>query len=390
LYTFGRKRRFSCGYDKSDREFFKIFAAPDGDDQIEVILLTKMRHYILKPMPFFKKMFLIILIPFLVVSCTAPELMNASGLFQASQAQTTSGYVAARADGAPTPTPFLPLPPTPTYLPEFYQTPQPSAPDQSGDGAVSRLPQAEGQINILLLGSDQRVIGGGFRTDTIMLLSINTKKKTASLLSFPRDLFLNIPGWMYQRINTAMFHGGFPLLAETLEYNFGIRPDYYISVGLDAFAQLIDSLGGIDVQVAKTLTDLRGDLGYYTIPAGLNHMDGYTALWYVRSRYSTNDFDRTRRQQEVIQALAAHMISINAFESADEIYEIYSTYVTTNMTWTDIAPLIPLAIIIGDASQIRHYFIGPKEVIPWVTSGGAQVLLPQQDAIMAVIRQMLQ
>lgn len=337
-----------------------------------------------------KNLLFMILIPLLAVSCIAPGLMQESGL---SQVQETGGFVTAQPGAGPTPTPFQPLNPTPTYLPDSYQTPHPSdgtGQSQSGDGAAALLPQADGQINILLLGSDQRVTGGGYRTDTIMLVSINTKKKTASLLSFPRDLYLNIPGWMYQRINTAMFHGGFPLLAETLEYHFGIRPDFYVSVGLDAFAQVIDSLGGIDVQVAKTLTDLRGELGYYTIPAGLNHMDGYTALWYVRSRYSTNDFDRTRRQQEVIQALAARMLSMNVFESADEIYDIYRTYVTTNLTWADIAPLIPVAAKIGDASNIRHYFIGPAEVTPWVTSGGAQVLLPNQDAIMAVIRQMLQ
>jgi len=319
--------------------------------------------------------------------------MNGSEISHSVQAQTSAVYVTAMPDAMPTPTPFLPLPPTPTFLPESYQTPQPSAgnsPEQTGDSAADRLPQSEGQINILLLGSDQRNNEVGFRTDTIILLSINTKKKTASLLSFPRDLYLNIPGWMYQRINTAMFHGGFPLLAQTLDYHFGVRPDYYIYVGLDAFAQVIDSLGGIEVQVAKTLTDQRANFGYYTIPAGQAHMDGSTALWYVRSRYTSNDFDRTRRQQEVIQALAARMISMNALESANEIYDIYRAYVTTNLTWTDIAPLIPVAIKIGDASQIRHYFIGPAEVTPWVTSGGAQVLLPQQNAIMAVIRQMLQ
>ncbi len=346
----------------------------------------------INPMPFSKRLFIFILTPALVISCVVPGLIDVGKTSDSSLLPKANVFVSAALNATPTATPFLPLPPTPIYLPTAFPTPQPSAtpsPKQASDGAAAPLPQAEGQINILLLGSDQRLNEVGFRTDTIMLLSINPKKKTASLLSFPRDLYLYLPGWMYQRINTAMFYGGFPLLAQTLEYHFGIRPDYYIFVGLDAFVQLIDSLGGIDVQVAKTLTDQRSQLGYYTVPAGQVHMDGSTALWYVRSRYSTSDFDRTRRQQEIIQALAARMINMNVFESADEIYDIYRAYVTTNMTWVNIAPLIPVAIKIGDASQIRHYFVGPAEVIPWVTSGGAQVLLPQQNAIMAVIQQML-
>lgn len=82
----------------------------------------------------------------------------------------------------------------------------------------------EGVVNIMVLGSDYRE-SSGYRTDVMMLVSVNTIKQTVSVVSFPRDLYVPIPGWVTQRLNTAMPHGGFQMLADTLDSNFGIRPD---------------------------------------------------------------------------------------------------------------------------------------------------------------------
>ena len=295
-------------------------------------------------------------------------------------------------NSTPTPTPFLPIGPTPTYIPTAFPTLPPTAEgnDTSGEvDPVGLLNIPQDQVNILLLGSDQRVETGGFRTDTIILLSINPSTKTASLISFPRDLYLYIPGWTYQRINTAMFHGGFELLADTLEYNFGVRPSYYVMTYFWAFNDAIDSLGGIDVEVPRALTDYSINDGF-SVPAGLIHMDGSTALLYSRSRYSTSDFDRTRRQQAVLQAILKKLLSMNAIEKADELYEIYDESVTTNLTWSEIAAMVPLAVHFSDTSRIRQFFVGPAEVISWTTPGGAQVLLPRQEQIIAILKQALE
>jgi LCP family protein required for cell wall assembly len=275
-------------------------------------------------------------------------------------------------------------------------TPIPSPPEESRGGstgapwdAVPAAPLAQGgRINILLLGSDQRPYEGGFRTDTIILLSLDPENGSASMVSFPRDLYVYIPGWTYQRINTAMGYGGFPLLAQTLAYNFGVTPNYYVMVNFWAFEQTIDSLGGIDVDVAQTLTDKRNGK-YFTVPAGSYHMDGETALWYVRSRYSTSDYDRTRRQQEAIRALFERILSLNGIERAPELYDIYVENVTTDLNWKVIAPLIPLAAQLSDTSRIHQYYIGASEVTPWTTPGGAQVLLPRQDVIIYLLQQAL-
>lgn len=344
---------------------------------------------------------LLILISF-SVACAFPSLTGvaATGKISIAQQQITITQASQIIASGPTATatPFMPVAPTPTYIPTAFPTPVPTStpappepeepqqkqPEPSDFGPVNH-PQEH--VNILLMGSDQRVGEIGFRTDTIILLSINTKKLTASMVSFPRDLYLYLPGYTYNRINTAMYFGGFPLISQTIEQNFGVHIDHYVLVGLNAFMETIDSLGGIEVQVAETLTDHRTGHGNYTIKAGKVHMDGATALWYARSRYTTSDFDRTRRQQEVIQAIAKRLLSMNGLESADELYDIYHREVTTDMKWLDIAPLIPVAARIGSPDNIQRYYIGRGHVIPWTTPGGAQVLLPQEFAIRTVLQQ---
>ena len=251
------------------------------------------------------------------------------------------------------------------------------------------LPQPSGQINILLLGSDQRPYEGGLRTDTIMLLTLNPAAGTANLTSFPRDLYVYIPGWTVQRINTAFGYGGFQMLATTMEYNFGVRPDYYALVNLWSFVEVIDSLDGIDVQIGQDLCDHRDDYGTYCVQAGTQHMHGETTLWYVRSRYTTNDLDRNRRQQEVTLALFARLLSLNGLSRVAELYDIYQDNVTTDMSFKQMTDLLPLAAQLTDFSRIHHYYIGFEHVIPWVNYSGAQVLLPVREAVLQVMRQAL-
>jgi len=348
----------------------------------------------------------ILLFQSLIIGCVSPALVGAFSADTAAEADaepvdlqqaTNDGVVLATVapNATATPTPFLPVPPTPTYIPTAFPTPVPTTtprpeapPSNSGDSSPANpINYPQDQVNILLMGSDQRVGEIGFRTDTIILLSINTRNKTASMVSFPRDLYLYIPGYTHNRINTVMYYGGFPLMAQTFQHHFGVRVDHYILVGLEAFIETMDSLGGISVQVAEKLTDQRTGYGYYTVKPGRVPMSGADALWYARARYTTSDFDRTRRQQEVIQAIGERLLSMNALNSADELYDIYYKYVTSDLKWIDVAPLVPLAAQVGDPDDIQRYTIGRGHVIPWTTPGGAQVLLPQESAIRSVLRQ---
>lgn len=156
-----------------------------------------------------------------------------------------------------------------------------------------------------------------------------------------------------------------------------------------SFSEIIDELGGVDVQVAMGLTDHRDDHGQYSVPAGQVHMDGETALWYVRSRYSSSDIDRNRRQQEVVKAILAKMLSLDAIARAPQLYEIYRQNVSTNLTLDDITPLLKTAARLGEDERIRQYYIGWEHVTSWRTTQGAQVLIPNRDAVVAVMRQAL-
>src|SRR3990172_2667849 len=355
------------------------------------------------------KSWLLSLLALLLTACTL------TGLAPAAIPAVVSGnqaiLVTAPANATATATPFQPLPPTPTYLPTatpLPPTPLPpsEAPKRQKDKTtkfpgpseyspiaipppVDRIKQPDGQVNILLMGSDQRRHSSGFRADTLVLLTLNPESKTVSLTSFPRDLYVYIPGWSMQRINTAHAHGGFETTQMAFAYNLGVWPDYYILINFWSFVRIIDELGGIKVDVEQGLGDHRDRYGYYYIPPGKTHMDGETALWYSRSRYSTNDFDRNRRQQEVLQALAERLISIDAIAKAGKLYDIYKENVTTDLNFSDIVPLLPLAAQLADTSRINHYYIGSKQVTGWITPTGAQVLLPDRDAVLKVMRQAL-
>ena len=249
------------------------------------------------------------------------------------------------------------------------------------------IDQSNEHINILVLGSDQRPYDGGFRTDTIILVSINKTKKTVSMVSFPRDLYVLVPGWSYQKINTAMLYGGFDLMAETLAYNFGVKPTHYVMANFDAFQKIIDKLGGIEVEVGSNFRDIYLDGNYKRFPAGTAHMNGATALWYARSRQTSNDFDRARRQQEVLHAVFKRILKADVLENARGLYDLYVDNIDTNLTWSEIASIISLSVHMKDPSEIQRYVIGPEQVYDWITPGGAMVLVPYQEQIINLVKE---
>ncbi len=202
-------------------------------------------------------------------------------------------------------------------------------------GQAEAIPQPAGQVTILLMGSDQRPQTGGFRTDTMVLLVLRPSG-SVSLVSFPRDLWVNLPGMGMQRLNTAMEFGGFELVQSTFQYNFGFAPQSYVLTNFSGFKSIVDSLGGVDVQVSQTLVDSRD--GYpdgFRLDPGTVHMDGDTALWYVRSRKTTSDLDRLRRSQEVIAAIGRKLFSLNGLGRVPEFYGAFRGAVVTDLTLAD-------------------------------------------------------
>lgn len=248
------------------------------------------------------------------------------------------------------------------------------------------------RVLIMVLGSDYRP-RKGYRTDVVMLLTVDTRDRTVSALSFPRDLYVAIPGREPNRINTVFPRGGFELLSETLEVNFGLRPDFYVMANMQVFSEIVEGLDGVTVEVDQVLRDkcdrsldLADDEGYCQVAAGSTEMDGPTALWYVRSRYSTSDFDRLRRAQEVLFAIFSKLVSLDAIARWPSVYLAYRENVRTNIEIDDILPLLPAAVeVYRNPARLSRYVVTRMEVTPFRNANGASVLLPDYRKISEII-----
>jgi LCP family protein required for cell wall assembly len=250
---------------------------------------------------------------------------------------------------------------------------------------MPEIPFAPGTFNIVLLGSDARPDVGGYRTDTMMVVSVDPKADTVTMLSFPRDLYVYIPGWRMDRINTADVHGGFEMTRQTILYNFGIELDAWARVSFNGFTSAIDILGGISVQSTGYLQDECGGV-IRTYGAGTYHMDGFEALCYVRMRKTTGDFDRMRRQQEVVRAIFSKVLSINGLARIPELYNQFYNSLRTDVHVIDLIPLIPTAGQVGlDPNRVRHFSVNRDMADFWRTPGGASVLLPDREAVRAML-----
>jgi LCP family protein required for cell wall assembly len=339
---------------------------------------------------FMYRCFSILVVAFLLAAC------GSIGFSAAPQSQPKPTAISRLITSAPKPsqtiTPFQPLAPTPTFTATFTPT-QTFTPLPTNTPVpvvyTGSIPKAEGRVNILVFGSDARP-GGGFRTDVVLLVSINPDTASVSVVSFPRDLYIYIPGWGQDRINIIMGIFGWSTMVAAFEYNFGIHPDYYVLTNMTGFKDIIDTMGGILVNCASNLTDkcdLHGS-GYCSVGPGKVEMGGDYALWYVRSRYSTSDLDRTRRAQEVLKALFIRMIGLDAISNIPKFYEIYTKNVTHNLDLGAVLSLIPTAARVAENGNIRSYLIGPNEVWNYtVPATGAMVLVPDMNAVMAILAQ---
>jgi LCP family protein required for cell wall assembly len=180
----------------------------------------------------------------------------------------------------------------------------------------------DGAFNILLLGSDSRDPdapidqAGEWRTDTIVLMHVSADHKKAYLISFPRDLYVHVPasadgqhGNTMAKINAAYAWGGLPLMVQTVEGYTGVRIDHVAIIDFAGFKQVVDALGGVEMNVEKTIKSIHKP--YRTFKKGLNKMNGAEALDYVRQRYqfADGDFARIRHQQQFIKAIMDKAVS---------------------------------------------------------------------------------
>lgn len=160
-------------------------------------------------------------------------------------------------------------------------------------------------FNVLLIGIDARAKDIASRSDSMVLFSIDTKNKKIKLTSFMRDIWLTLPQHKtYAKLNASCTYGGARYVIDTIEYNFNVAIDSYALVDFEAFMSIVDSLGGVDVEVTeKEAANLREEF-FQNVQAGESvHLNGTEALWYCRIRYLDSDFMRTYRQRKVLTSL---------------------------------------------------------------------------------------
>lgn len=253
-------------------------------------------------------------------------------------------------------------------------------------------PPPEGQTNILLLGSDERG-DGSFRTDVIILLTIDTTQGKVTAVSFPRDLWVRVPSLYEMKINQVYALGGFDALVGVFQDNFGVTPQYYAMTNFNGFVQFIDNRGGINVEVGQTLTDdcdlPQAHNGDCTVEPGTVYMDGKTALWYVRSRHTTSDIDRLRRAQEVVYAILKKSVSLKTVARWNEVKEELADDISTSLTIKQGLQFLPLAAqVLKNPDLVTRYAIGEKEASEFWSWNGMWILLPDEEAIKAKLTEL--
>jgi LCP family protein required for cell wall assembly len=317
---------------------------------------------------------------------------------------TLSPTAAFTATATPTPTTVATptLRPLPTLL--VPDAPDPSRVDVTAvPTAVEFVPRDYDLVNIILLGTDAEITEDGtLRTDTMIIVSINRDTNTVAMLSLPRDLFVYIPDLGMQRLNVAYGYGeavgwtggGFGLLRQTILYNLGINVHYYALINLTGFEQLIDSVGGVDLSVDCAIQDYQligatlpaaafraTEDGLYTLPVGFYHMSGGEALWYARSRYNSSDFDRGRRQQQLLRAIWRAARDAGLLAQAPTLWNEATGVVETDMQLDDMLGLLPIALSLDSGSIESFRFARLYHTTPWTPPDGANVQLPIPDTV---------
>ncbi len=286
-------------------------------------------------------------------------------------------------------------PPNATTAPAT--TPQPQSP--TGVEPTPEPWDGASRVNILVMGLDYRdwqSNDGPPRTDTMMLVSIDPRTNSVGILSIPRDLWVNIPGYGYAKINQAyqvgealQLPGGGPGLAmQTVESVIGVPVDYYAVIDFSAFVRFIDEIDGVKIYVPEPITiDLIGS-GASTkkkLEPGWQTLPGDFALAYARARNTEGgDFDRAQRQQQVILAIRDRILEFNMIpkllKKAPKLYQELSSGIRTNLDF-DQARRLALLVINIPRDNIRHGIIGPEQVIFAKSPNGLDILKPIPDEI---------
>ena len=220
----------------------------------------------------------------------------------------------------------------------------------------------DGEYRLLILGIDTDRDDLGGRSDTMILAVLNTRLKTLKLVSFMRDLYVKIPGRGHNKLNAAYAFGGANLVMKTIEENFGITVDGYLSINFSLMVNLVDAIGGVELFVEEyELKPLNGILGYFNylrgVPeefgmlsaSGSRILTGLQAMSYARIRKTDSDFDRVVRQQKVIKTIYMQLNQSSFSQLADAV-TAFIPRVGTDVTMSDVLSLLTETMRIDNVS----------------------------------------
>jgi LCP family protein required for cell wall assembly len=294
--------------------------------------------------------------------------------------------------------PGLAIQATGTTAPSIDGTPAPTPIPTTSSDPVPVPWDGASRVTVLVMGLDYRDWEAGDgppRTDTMILLTIDPLTKTAGMLNIPRDLWVNIPGFDYGRINTAYplgiaydVPGGGPQQAmDTVESLLGVPIDYYAIIDFGAFEKFIDELGGINVTVSSEISvDPIGKGNTVDLKPGNYLLNGPTALAYARARYTEGgDFDRAQRQQQVILAIRDRIVELGPAKVAARVPALYNELtagIHTNLSLDDALKLGWLAMEIP-MDSVQRGAIAPPNAVSFAKSpdGTQDILIPVPDQI---------
>ena len=257
--------------------------------------------------------------------------------------------------------------------------------------------------NILLLGVDSRSTSNlTGRTDTMMLLSVDVNKHTIHLVSFLRDMYVEIPGNKNNRLNSAYVFGGYNLLAKTLENNFGIRPNAYVTINLAGLVDIIDQLGGVYVDVPEKRVDRVNAVIYwynqqvkgmseknarkdFLTHGGYQLLNGVQAESWARYRYSEDDFQRSARQRQLIELLFEKIKKMSTTELISFAMN-YIGLVETNLSLSDMIALAPSVLLLKDA-EIKQMQVPVRGTYSSQRISGMAVMVPDRQANIRALKE---
>jgi LCP family protein required for cell wall assembly len=233
--------------------------------------------------------------------------------------------------------------------------------------------------NILILGSDARPDTNEeliARTDSIMVLSVNGEGQVVSLFSLPRDVFIESPNFGWLRANTIVRNAelnasgsGVDEMIASMERTFGFQIDHYVRVSFESFVDVVDAVGGVDVDVPKHIVDNEyptPDYGIMRIEfqEGRQHMNGTIALIYARTRHADSDYERAERQQQVISAVIDKLTNPLHFYRVPAVGAAVAANVETDMNIVEMTALMPGFVLYGRSpDQIEQFVVDRNHVL---------------------------